>query len=197
MSGTAQRSPRVLPYEAVVAGARRHFAQRATIAMDDLAVELGISRATLYRLVEGRDRLLGDVIWSFTEPFLDEIVERHLGGAGRGADADVLVRISLDFAEGLQRPGAFRRFLESDPDTALRVLLTPAGGCHERAVAAQRRILERARDELGVPLGADLDVLAYLYVRIIESLLYADLIIGRPAEPALIARAARAILTSG
>jgi hypothetical protein len=58
---------RVISYETVVAGARRHFLREGTIDMDELAHELAVSRATLYRAVDGRDRLLGDVLWSLAE----------------------------------------------------------------------------------------------------------------------------------
>jgi hypothetical protein len=58
---------RVISYDEVVAGARRHFLRNGTVDMDELAHELAVSRATLYRAVDGRDRLLGDVLWSFAE----------------------------------------------------------------------------------------------------------------------------------
>src|SRR5215204_5689252 len=58
---------RVITYEAIVAGARRHFLREGTVDMEQLAQELAVSRATLYRAVDGRDRLLGDVLWSLAE----------------------------------------------------------------------------------------------------------------------------------
>lgn len=57
---------RVIAYDAIVAGARCHFLREGTIGMQ-LAQELAVSRATLYRAVDGRDRLLGDVLWSLAE----------------------------------------------------------------------------------------------------------------------------------
>ena len=65
----SERAPRphVITYEAIVAGARRHFLREGTIDMERLAQELAVSRATLYRAVDGRDRLLGDVLWSLAE----------------------------------------------------------------------------------------------------------------------------------
>ena len=58
---------RVITYDAIVAGARRQFLRDGTIDMEELPQELAVSRATLYRAVGGRDRLLGDVLWSLAE----------------------------------------------------------------------------------------------------------------------------------
>ena len=44
--------------------------------MDELAHELAVSRATLYRAVDGRDRLLGDVLWFLAERSSREPGER-------------------------------------------------------------------------------------------------------------------------
>lgn len=189
------RGARVLSYPEVVAGARAHFIVRSTVVMDDLAGELGVSRATLYRLIDGRDRLLGDVIWTLTAPLLGRLERRAATIESPGTMADLLVLLSLEFYESVLQPGPFQRFLEVEPETAMRVLLTPSGGVHERAVAGQRRLFRAACARLEEPVPADVDDLAYLYVRIIESLLYADLIIGRQPDLALVAQAARAILT--
>src|SRR3954467_10934199 len=54
---------RAVSREQVTAGACRLFLERGTVDMDELALRLAISRATLYRVVHGRDQLLGDVLW--------------------------------------------------------------------------------------------------------------------------------------
>jgi AcrR family transcriptional regulator len=182
-------SRRVITYEEVVAGARRHFLREATVDMEALAAELAVSRATLYRVVEGRDRLLGDVLWSLGEALLRSARERV---TGRGVDA--ILEISRRFYESVIQAGPFRRFLAAEPQTAVRVLFTPAGGVHERAVRAQKEIFAEALRGGGVHLPLDLDSLAYLYVRIFESMLYADLLSGRAPDLDLAERAARAIL---
>ena len=45
-------------------------------------------------------------------------------------------------------------------------------------------------------LPGDLDSLAYLYVRLRESILYADLLSGRSPDPEVAERAVRALLTA-
>ena len=182
---------RVISYEEVVAGARRHFLRNGTIDMDDLAHELAVSRATLYRAVDGRDRLLGDVLWSLAERIF---TRARLGVEGGGVDA--ILEISRRFTEEVMAAEPFRRFLEREPQTALRVLLTPAGGVHERTVAMQRAIFADALASCQDELPGDLDSLAYLYVRLHESILYADIMSGRRPDPDVARRAVRALLTA-
>jgi AcrR family transcriptional regulator len=182
---------RVITYEAVVAGARRHFLREGTIDMEELARELAVSRATLYRAVDGRDHLLGDVLWSLAERTYEHARE---GVAGGGIEA--ILEVSRRFTAVLTSSEPFRRFLEREPQTALRVLLTPAGNVHARTVALQREIFAEAFAGHEAELPGDLDSLAYLYVRLRESVLYADLMSGGHPDPDVADRAVRALLTA-
>jgi AcrR family transcriptional regulator len=182
---------RVITYETIVSGARAHFLREATIDMEQLAQELAVSRASLYRAVDGRDRLLGDVLWSLAEQTYDQ-ARRGLTEGG----VDAVLEISRRFTEAVMSAAPFRRFLEQEPQTALRVLLTPAGGVHERAVALHREIFAEMFDGREDELLGDLDTLAYLYVRLRESILYADIMSGRQPDPDVAERAVRALLTS-
>lgn len=135
-------------------------------------------------------------MWALTQPVFDRLEHRARSAAVSGNIADLLVLLSLELHQAVSAPGPFRRFLQQEPDTAMRILLTPSGGVHERAVAAQRRLLLLAcrRADVAAPAVVDdvddVDDVAYLYVRIIESLLYADLIIGRHPDLAPGARGA-------
>jgi AcrR family transcriptional regulator len=182
---------RVITYETVVAGARKHFLRRGTIDMDELAHELAVSRATLYRAVDGRDRLLGDVLWSLAE----QIFARACQGL-EGSGIDAILEVSRRFTEEVMSAEPFRRFLEREPQTALRVLLTPAGDVHDRTVVMQRAIFAEALTGCEDELPGDLDSLAYLYVRLHESILYADIMSGRRPDPDVAERAVRALLTT-
>jgi hypothetical protein len=183
---------RVITYEEVVVGASRHFLRDATIDMDTLARELAVSRATLYRVVDGRDRLLGDVLWYLAEPILSR-ARREATAAG----VDGILEISRRFYDSIIRAEAFRRFLDTEPDAAVRALFTPAGGVHERFVRAQEEIFGDVIARDGIRLAPDLGDLAYLYIRIYESMLYADMLSGRHPDLALAERAARALLEAG
>jgi hypothetical protein len=182
----------VITYEEVVAGGCRQFLRDSTIDMDRLAVELAVSRATLYRVVEGRDRLLGDVLWALAEPILNRA---RAAVPDRGVDG--ILEISRRFYDSIIRATAFRTFLDAEPAAAVRVLFSPAGGVHERFVRAQEDIFSEAIRWSGVRLAPDLGGLAYLYIRIYESMLYGDMLSGRHPDIALAERAARALLEAG
>ncbi|WP_199431351.1 QsdR family transcriptional regulator [Qaidamihabitans albus] len=179
---------RVISRERVVRGACRFFLRHGTVDMDALAPDLAISRATLYRVVHSRDALLGDVLWRLGEELLDRARRRRtLSGV------DGVLEVTRHFAGYLWDAGPFRTFLHAEPDTAARILFTASGRVHRRAVHAQRQIL--LESDAGTWPSADLDGLAYLYLRIVESALYAELLHGRRLDLAAAEPAARAVLT--
>src|ERR1700722_20138100 len=61
--------------------ARRWFQAGRRIEMQELAAELGVNRATLFRWVGSRDDLLGEILWSLAEPTLTAALETA-GGSG-------------------------------------------------------------------------------------------------------------------
>jgi AcrR family transcriptional regulator len=156
--------------------ARRRWLAGERIDMGDLARELGIGRATLYTWVGSRERLIGEVIWSFAEEGL-----RRAREAASGTGADYV----LDVFERFDRLNAsfapLRRFIEQDPEGALRVLTSKHGPVQERMIAACRALLAEQVETGRFAPALDLDTLSYLMVRIAESFLYSDLITG--SEP--------------
>ncbi len=157
--------------------------------MQELAAELGVNRATLFRWVGGRDDLLAEILWSLAEPTLAIAVD---GASGRGAQR--IVDIMDRFATMLDEADYFREFLRREPERALRILSTRASAVQQRLVAAVETILreEITQGQLKPPLPPH--DLAYLIVRIVESFLYADLITGEQPDIAKAQLAIRALL---
>jgi hypothetical protein len=180
---------RVISHRDVVRGGCRYFLRHATIDMDALAVCLSISRATLYRVVRSRDLLLGDVLWRLAEGLLRTAREER---SRTGIDG--VLEVTHRFSMRLLAAQPLHTFLANEPETAARVLFTAAGGVHTRTIAAQKEIFLECALGHEDWLDADLDHLAYLYVRIIESMLYAELFTGRHPDLALAERAARSLL---
>lgn len=178
---------RVVSRGHVVHGACRFFLRHSTVDMDALAQDLAISRATLYRVVGSRDGLLTDVLWQLADRLLTRARSRRTD-----TGIDGVLQITRYFVTALRASAPFRAFLRAEPETARRLLT--GGGVHRKAVLAQRSILLEAGD--GGPLWprAGLDELAYLYVRVVESTLYAELLSCRRLDPALAERTARAVL---
>ncbi len=187
----AEGVKRVLSYNDALARARARFIADGALDMEALAAELGVSRATLYRVVGNRDRLLGDVIWDLGERTLERAIKET---PPEPSGAERIVATSKTFNEYVMAFEPLRNFLKDEPLTAFRVLFSPAGGVHERAVAAWRSMLEEAVDRGEIDPPFDPDKLAYVLVRTGESMLYADLIAGREPDIELAASIQRAVL---
>ena len=168
---------RVISYDQAVAAAARQFHETAGLDMERLAARLAVSRATLYRVVASRDRLLGDVLWQAGLATTERAVR---ASAGQGAQRLLDIALRYDREVGAYAP--LRRLLTDDPATAFRVLFMPEAGVHSRFVDLWCRLFaeEQARGwEPPHPPPA----LALVFVRVGESMLYADLLSG--AEPDL------------
>jgi AcrR family transcriptional regulator len=168
----------VLTYEQAHRRAMKVFVRDGGLDMKTLADELPVGRATLYRVVGSRDRLLGDVLWTLAERTLQS-AERQ-AGAVEGLDR--VLEISHRFKQDLLTFEPLRRFVRTEPEVALRVLLTPAGGVSERMVEAYAGILRRSIVCPETTLPFDLDWFAYVLVRTGESMLYSDILAGREPD---------------
>jgi hypothetical protein len=104
------------------------------IELGALAGELGLSRATLHRWFGHRDRLLGEVLWSLASDTLTG-AEARAGGAGR----DRLLATLGGFLGDMVGHPAFRRYLDTEPEAARRVLMTPRGDVERASSTPWRR----------------------------------------------------------
>jgi AcrR family transcriptional regulator len=172
-----EASPPALTPLDVLEAARRMWLQNGRLDMGALAAEVGLSRATLYRWVGSRERLLGEVAWTFARAAWDDALARAAGkGADRIANAvDRYLRGSLAFPP-------VRRFIESDPEMALRVLASQHSPVQKRSIAAMRDLLAEEAGKGAYEPALDIDALAFLIVRIAESFMFSDLITGREPD---------------
>ena len=168
---------RVTPLDALAA-ARRMWLRDQRVDMGALATELGISRATLYNWVGDRERLTAEVIWSIAERTIEHGREQA-GGSG----PELLSQVIGGYLEGLARFEPTRRFIERDPEFALRVLTSGHTPFQGRLVSAVRELIEEQVTAAGYEPPLDPETLAYVLVRIGESFIFNDLITG--SDPAL------------
>src|SRR5689334_13932055 len=169
---SGQAAARPTPLDALAAGRRRFLADER-IDMGALAAELGVSRATLYSWVGSKERLLGEVIWSFAA---DGVRQAREAATGTGADHIVDVVERFVHLNATFQP--LRRFIEQDPELALRLLTSKHGPVQERMIAVARELLDEQVAAGALEPALDLDALAYLMIRVNESFLYSDVITG-------------------
>ena len=156
--------------------ARERWLQQGRLDMGALASELGVSRATLHRWVGTKERLLGEVLWTFAEATI-----RDARAAARGTGPDYLADSIERYMRAALQFGPLVRFVEQDPEYALKVLASKHSPMQRRSIAAMRSQLEEQVEAANLTPALDLDDLAYLLVRIVESYLYSDVITG--SEP--------------
>lgn len=170
------RGVRVLSYERVDA-ARAHFIRRAGIEAVELAHELSVSRATLFRVIRSQDQLLGDAIWSLSERTFE-----LAGAEGNATGVERIVKTARRYNEYIVGFEPLRRFMHDEPITAVRVLFTPAAYVHLRSVETWKRFFVEIEAAGEMKLPFDPDDFAYVFIRIGESKLYSDLLPRAGAE---------------
>ena len=163
--------PESVPPE-IFAAALGGFLDCRRLDMRALAGELGISRATLYRRVSGRDHLLSEVIWFLTR----HAIMRALAAAGRQRGTRRVLSVVEHFMRDVHSQPALRRFLEQEPEAALRILTSKHAGVQQGIIHAVETILAEEEEGGNLSLGIERSTLAYVIVRVGESFLYADVI---------------------
>ena len=173
MSG---QRPAIGPID-VLTAARRRFLRGERVDMQDLARELGIGRATLYRWVGGREQLLGEILWSLAQLGLEDA---RASSTGRGPER--LVRLCERFLRLTAEHGPLRRFVEQEPEVAMRVLMSKHGVQQRRLIDALAADLAAAEAAGELRLRLPAADLAYVIVRVGESFIWRELITGEEPD---------------
>lgn len=170
--------------------ARRHFLAGRRVEMLEIAAELGVSRATLFRWVGSRDNLLVEICWSIAEPTLLRATEEaaHLVGAERVA------AIAETFARSSIESSFYREFLRREPERALRLNTTAASPFQARLIEYFASVIQAEVDAGRLMSSLEVSDLAYLAVRLLQSYAYADVIAGVTPEPDKVRHSVSALL---
>lgn len=170
--------------------ARHAFLAGKRLEMQDLAAELGVSRATLFRWVGSKEQLLVEIIWSIAVPTFEQAVT----GAGGTQGPQRIAAVLSDFAAASIRSEPFMGFVQHEPERALRLLTTRASSFQTRLLGLIEPLLQEEIEAGRVIAPLPLPDLVYLIVRITETFVYADAIAGVTPDPVKIRQAIRALL---
>jgi AcrR family transcriptional regulator len=157
--------------------ARSKWLRGERLDIGQIAGELGVGRATLFRWVGSREQLYGAVL-SEAYAELRRYSERRATGSGVDRVIDAIRRNLA----ALLRAAPLRKFIEQDPEFAIRVLTSKSSAVQAKAIALQAELLNDLLSKGEIDPALDVDTLSYIVVRIGESFLYADVISGRAPD---------------
>jgi len=169
--------PAGIPAE-IFAAAVDTFAAGQRLDMRSLARRLGVARATLYRRAGNRERLLDEMLWWRARRLLADQVQATASLTG----TERLVEVIGGVLRAIARDRPLRAFLESDPETALRLLTGTRSTVHRGMARALEQLIDLERGRGGFEASLDTPTLAYAILRISESFLYADVIADRAPD---------------
>jgi AcrR family transcriptional regulator len=185
--GVAVRSAIVSPTAEEIVRAAAHWIDRG-IRMDTrtFAHELGISRSTLFRRVGNREELLGDALFYLADHTMsaaERAWERVNGDAVRDVAGELrCLAVMGGYRSAIAGNVGFRRFLDDEPNVAIRVLTDPRGRVQPRVMAAHVELLRRDVDAGGFVPAVSLESLCYAIVRLGEAFLYSDVLASRAPD---------------
>jgi AcrR family transcriptional regulator len=156
-----RQAPRkVTPLDALaLASAKWQKGERLDIGQ--LASELGVSRATLFRWVGSREQLYGEVL---SQAYAARRAALFRRSSGTGLVR--LVHVVRSNLSGLSEFGPLRAFIQQDPEYAIRVLTSNQSPIQARSIELEKAFLREIVKEAGLTPLLDLDTLAYVIVRI-------------------------------
>lgn len=178
LSSDGDARPAATPLDALRA-ARRAWLKREPLDMGALAERLGTSRATLYRWVGDKDRLTSEVVWSLAA---DTLAQSR--AQARSSGPDYVAEVLDSFMRTIAYHPSMRHFLERDPEYALRLLTSHESTIRRRMTAAVEELLAEQVDAGAFVPALDLDSLSYVIVRLLESFMYSDLLVGAVPDTA-------------
>lgn len=181
---------RVTPLDVLAAG-RHRFLRGERVDMRELAADLRVSRATLYRWVGSRERLLGEILWSMAEVGLRDARDAAAGGRG----VERVVRFYERFLRLTAESEPIRRFLDAEREAALRILTSKEGVQQRRLIDALRGFIEEHAAAGEIELRLDAGDLAYVMTRIGESFLWREFITGERPDVDRAVEVVRVLLT--
>lgn len=171
--------------------ATRKWIDGERVDVGAMAEELGVGRTTLFRWIGSRELLIGEVVWSLYLMIWKDARE-HAKGKGADYITDVMHRVMTNILAA----EPFRRFLDQDPEYALRILTSKSSMVQSQVVAEVTKMLQEQADAGHIASTLKIDRLGYLIVRIVESFLYSDQIAGEQPDIEFAIEAVHILLTA-
>jgi AcrR family transcriptional regulator len=141
---------------------------RANGYLVDLAADLGLARATLYRWTGDRERLLADATWAEAHAVADHMLNRSRRKVGLAR----IQTVCVDFIDVFAGNAGVTTFLEHERNAGLELLTRVNGGFRPRAVAWVADMIQAEIDAGRYRAPADPTLLADCIITIGERFLH-------------------------
>jgi AcrR family transcriptional regulator len=164
-----QKAARATP-AAAFRVARRRFLAGERLDMQALAVELGVSRQTLYRWTGSREELLADVLFSLSDASFEEAKRETAQLAG----AERLLAVFRRHVAAIVSSAPLQAFVRRETQTALRILTSRHGSVNARTIDRLAALYRSEQAAGHFAPRADIDTLAFAVVCLTESFIYND-----------------------
>jgi AcrR family transcriptional regulator len=174
--------------------ARRTFLSGDRVDMHALARTLNVDRATLYRWVGSREKLLTEILWSLISRTIDTLRATHGDAHGGGTGQSRAAAVVTGAVRAVIASPGMQRFIEREGDLALRLLTTRVSGFEARLIALIGQLIEEEAAAGRLDAAIPADDLPYVVVRIMESYIYVALITGEHPDPDRASRVISALL---
>jgi AcrR family transcriptional regulator len=156
--------------DAVLAAATRRYLAGRRLDMSEIAVELGIGRATLYRWAGKHDDVLAEVLADQTERlFRHTVVDDGRSGADR------VLAVLDGFMRSVLGSAPLQALTARDPVLFLRLATMP-GAIEARSTALIAEVIEQEQRAGRLRVALPATVLGQSIVRIADSFLYRHLL---------------------
>ncbi|MGI8679608.1 MAG: QsdR family transcriptional regulator [Jatrophihabitans sp.] len=164
----------------IISVAARWINDGRRLDLQALADELGVSRATVFRHVGGREDLLGKALALLTHHMLNAAAAR---ADIRRANGELhSVEFGRQMNDIVIHASGLRTLLDNEPGPALRALTDPLGPVQPKVVVFVEKLLRQDIAETGLTSIIEPNALAYALVRMGESFLYADVLANREPD---------------
>jgi AcrR family transcriptional regulator len=171
-AGTDAR-PTGVGRDAVLAAATRRYLAGERIDMSDIATELGIGRATLYRWAGKHDDVLAAVLVEQTEWLFRRTLAERGDRAGTGVPR--VLSILDGFMRAVLASVPLQRLTARDPVLFLRLATMP-GAIEARSTRLIAELLEQESAAGRLVLALPAQVLGQAIVRVADAFLYRHLL---------------------
>ncbi|HMD46848.1 MAG TPA: QsdR family transcriptional regulator [Acidimicrobiales bacterium] len=162
------------------------FLDGRRIDMQELAANLGIGRATLYRWVSSREELISQVLEFLAQDFI-AVARAGITGRGNAAILD-FVRSIVDAVSAFEPASVFIR---QEPLLGLRLLVGEEGRVYRRVCAGLRELVLEQRPDVAVEA---VDRLVPIVVQEAGMMIWTSLAIGERPRVERICTVAEALL---